>query len=149
MLYTFTIEGAPRTKKTSNRVIRVGGFTRVLPSKAYMKWFQEAMRFGILVKTQLRSQGLEMPVTAPVRVAAVFYCGPGPQGDLNGYEQGLADWMQAAKVSKSGKKIRDGAGIIDDDKLIASWDGSYVDNDIKNPRIEVCIEVPCSLKGHS
>ena len=38
LILKFTIPGRPSTKKTSQRVVRRGGFTRILPSLLYEKY---------------------------------------------------------------------------------------------------------------
>lgn len=132
--------GPPRTKKTSNRIVRMGTFTKVLPSKAYEVWFKEAMRSVPEIKSWARRNGVELPIKGQVWVKAIFYLENAIQGDLTGYEQALADWLQQPKINfekNPPKMTRDGAGIILDDKNIASWDGSRVRIDRQNPRIEI------------
>ncbi len=140
MLYTFTIMGAPRTKKTSNRIVRAGAFSKVLPSEAHEAWFKEAMSQAVLIQRFLRAQGLEQTIDHPVAVAAIFYRDRNV-GDLCGYLQSLGDFMQAPKVLPSGKISRNGAGIIGDDSQIVSWDGSRLRKDSVNPRIDVAVQV--------
>lgn len=186
----FTLPGAPRTKKTSNRIVHIGpkrklnslqesiisaftggaavdilvrqygyttvygafreglrslapGFNKILPSEAHEEWFKTAMQYGMLIRGQLQRAGATLPISGPVEVEAVFYRDAN-RGDLLGFEQALADWMQAPKFSepKPGKpprQLRDGAGIIVDDVQVVSWDGSRLAKDAANPRIEVTI----------
>lgn len=140
MIWTFTIDGAPRTKKTSNRVVRCGAFTKVLPSEAHALWFKQAMSQAPVIRNRLRSFGLELPVTRPVSVAALIYR-ERAAGDLCGYLQALGDFIQAPRNLPSGKKGRDGAGIIADDALVVSWDGSRLLKDAEFPRIEVSLRL--------
>jgi hypothetical protein len=105
-----------------------------------MKWFKEAMRSVPQIKAWARQNGVELPMKGQVWVKAIFYLENAIQGDLTGYEQALADWLQAPKINfdaKPPRMTRDGAGIIVDDKNIASWDGSRVRIDRQNPRIEI------------
>lgn len=127
MSIRLVIPGAPRTKKTSNRVVRCGGFTKVLPSKAHEDWFRSAM-VAVWFK--------QPPITGPVRVSATFFR-DADRGDMTGYMQALADFLQTRKLNAKGKMIRDGAGVIADDSQIVSWDGTRMDKDKANPRIEV------------
>lgn len=132
------IPGAPRTKKTSNRVFRIGNFNKVLPSEAYVEWMEVAMRMVPDIKRWARENSVELPFKGQVWVKAIFYCENMILGDLVGYEQGLGDFLQSRRMNKKGTKlIHDGAGIITDDKHIASWDGSRVRVDKQNPRVEV------------
>ena len=114
------IVGAPRTKKTSNRVVRAGSFTKVLPSEAFTRW--EAMA---VPQMRIAWAGRQ-PVTYPVNVRAVFYRDAN-RGDLIGYMQALADALETA-------------GVLENDKYVLSWDGSRLRVDRERPRVEVEIE---------
>jgi len=141
MTITFTISGAPRTKKTSQRIVQVKGrngsrsFTKILPSVSHGEWFKHAMTHACCIRQQLRASGVPLPIEGTIGVSAIFYrdrdC-----GDLLGYEQALADWLQEPKVNQHGKQTRGGAGIIRDDVQIKSWDGSRLAKDARSPRIE-------------
>lgn len=132
-MYTFTIEGPPRTKKNSSRLV-LKPFPRLLPSKAYEKWEAEAMRFALLEKTKLRDeQGAILPIDGPVNVSALFFHNAKvveQEPDPVGLYQALADFLEAAR-------------FIINDRQIRSWNGSEVMQDLANPRIEVTI----SLRG--
>lgn len=138
MQLTFTIPGAPRTKKNSQR-LGVGP-KKIRPSAAYEKWFDAAMSQAppIVVAANRITR---LPYALPVAVEAHFYLDvqSGQWGDLNGYQQALGDWLQAAKCDRHGRRLRNGAGIIDDDQLIRSWDGSRIHTDLSAPRIEVIL----------
>lgn len=145
-LISITLPIRPTTKKTSNQIIRVGGFSKIMPSKIYLEWFKTAMTYAIPIKNALQRQGIVLPLRGPVVVAAVFYR-ERAAGDLNGFEQALADWLQEPRYSKTRtnwagipKRTRDGCGLIGDDSQIVSWDGSRLDKDASNPRIEFTID---------
>jgi Holliday junction resolvase RusA-like endonuclease len=111
------ILGAPRTKKTSNRVLRFGRFNKVVPSAAWLAWRDIAV-------PQLRLQWAgRAPIDQSINVAAVFYR-DAKRGDAVGYYQSLADVLQEA-------------GVVIDDKVITSWDGSRLSKDALNARVEV------------
>jgi hypothetical protein len=131
----FTILGSPRTKKTSNRVVPVGHFHRVLPSLAFVEWFNSSMRSVPIITSKLQAAGVSLPILGDVHVKAMFYR-DADRGDLLGYEQALADFLQAPRY-RGAKRVRDGAGIIDDDRQIISWDGTRMGKDAASPRIEV------------
>jgi len=123
-LVAFTIPGAPRTKKTSNRIVRAGKFTKVLPSKAHEAWFD-----AVFLETKTRARRatkVDLPINHPVNVRALFYR-EALTGDATGYYQALADLLEAA-------------GVVTNDKLLVSWDGSRLSKDSESPRIEVFIE---------
>lgn len=123
---TLVIEGAPRTKKTHNRIVRVKGRPIVLPSKANETWSRTAV---LQLQAQYRRQSLAAKLAVlkcdPVNVRAVFYRDAN-RGDLIGYMQALADVLEAS-------------GVVENDRLIVSWDGTRMLVDKARPRIEVTI----------
>jgi hypothetical protein len=145
-LITWTLTGAPRTKKTSNRIVQVKGkdgargFTKILPSEAHQEWFKAAMQQAPGIRLQLSSAGIGLPLEGWLQVRATFFRDR-ESGDLLGYLQAIADWMQEPKCNVQGRTVRNGAGIIHDDVQIRSWDGSRLAKDASCPRIEVEISV--------
>lgn len=150
-LPTFTLAGAPRTKKTHPILIpdkssavcqQCGQYAKhkIIPSTQHNEWFDAAMWQSANICRELRRAGTTLPIMQFVGVSALFYRDR-YQGDLIGYEQALADWLQAPRENKAGKQTRKGAGIIDDDALIVSWDGSHLLKDAVKPRIEVTIHI--------
>lgn len=119
----FTIVGPPRTKKTSQRILRApGGRPFVMPSKVSRAWGKDA-----IYQLDRQKPHPKWPAIAgPVSVRALFYR-DADRGDLTNYEQGVGDALQ-------------GAGIIVNDKQIESWDGSRKLIDRANPRVEIFIE---------
>lgn len=118
MTWTLTVLGAPRTKKTSNVLARAGARRVVLPSAAWRKWAKSAV-------VLIWSPGC--PVTVPVNCAAVFYR-DADRGDAVGYYQGLADLLEAR-------------GVVANDRLLVSWDGSRLAVDRARPRVEIVLTV--------
>jgi hypothetical protein len=141
---SFTVLGPPRTKKTSSRIVHIGKFTKILPSEAHELWFKVAMQQSLVIRRTLCDAGAHLPLPGPVEISAVFYRQQA-SGDLLGYAQALADWMQEPRMSRNPgrppRMTRNGAGIIRDDVQIVSWDGSRLRKDAANPRIEVTIRV--------
>lgn len=127
MRISFTVPGPPRTKKTSNRIVRAGRFHKVLPSKAFEEWNRVAQmhlanRSNL---TNLGEIGLALPWRGAINCCATFYR-QAAIGDATGFYQALADALQEA-------------GIVENDRLLVSWDGSRLKKDAKNPRIEVVL----------
>jgi len=120
---TLVLPGAPRTKKTSNRVF--GG--RVHPSEAYTVWFKSVVAYRLLIHSRLRQAGVTLPLTGPVHVCATVYRAQ-RSGDATGFYQAIGDAIQ---------EKRGGLGVIADDAQIAHWDGSRLEVDHKNPRVEL------------
>lgn len=113
------IEAAPRTKKTSNRVQRFGKFNKVVPSEAWIEFRDRAV-------PQLRRQfhGAR-EIDRPVQVNAQVYR-DAKRGDLVGYLTSIADVLEEA-------------GIVSNDVVIESWDGSRMRVDRQRPRVEILI----------
>ncbi len=134
---TVTIDGAPRTKKTSNRVVKIGkgpkAFTKVLPSAAHEKWFKDASKQISFARAEIIRMGYDLPIVTPVHVRATVYRETSV-GDWTGYIQAIGDligWKHKGTCM----------GLIEDDRLIAHWDGSRLSKDSANPRIEIEINV--------
>lgn len=115
---SFTVLGPPRTKKNHGRIVKVRGRPIMLPSKQYEE-FEKAFVL------QVRGRVAGAPLEQPVNCAAVFYRDAN-RGDAVGYYQALADAMEKA-------------GVVRNDSFIVSWDGSRMDKDAANPRIEITL----------
>lgn len=125
--YGFTILGRPRSKGNNRRHIQVGDKLVPIPSKAYQDWLRPALLQANVIKAQAFKRG-SFPITAPVRVRAVFYRDRNNAADLDNMEKGAGDFLQRA-------------GIITNDRRILSWGDSRLDVDKGMPRIEFIIEV--------
>lgn len=137
-----TLPGALRTKKTG-QLLLTKPFPRLIPGEPYREWFKNIMTYGPLIREQARKAGVELPIKTPVQVFALIYR-DALRGDLIGYLESVADALQQPAWSKPvpGKKvkqIRDGLGVIVDDNLICSWDGSRLMLDRAAPRVELVI----------
>lgn len=120
--FHITVLGKPVTKKNSGRIGRTRtGRPFVLPSAPYVKWLGVA-------KLQARVQWFTMfgqTLDAPCAIAATFYRAR-RVGDLDNFLAAAGDMLQTA-------------GVIKNDRQIRSWDGSRLEADPKNPRIELLI----------
>jgi Holliday junction resolvase RusA-like endonuclease len=120
------IEGAPRTKKNSQRILRGrGGRPFVAQSKQHDAWANAAV---LQLRSATRRQGwpFTLPIVAPVNVRALVYRARAV-GDLLNYLAAVSDALEAA-------------GVVQDDKLCVSWDGSRLLKDAARPRIEITLE---------
>lgn len=129
MNWQFVIPGAPRTKKTSNRIVRCGKFPKVLPSLAFIEWNKVAQMALACHRAQTNLDHPDWktyPLEYPVNCCALFYR-DALRGDACNYYEALADALEEA-------------GIVENDKLIISWDGSRLLKDAANPRIDVTLE---------
>lgn len=113
------IIGPPRTKKTHQRIFRNKrtGAPMVMPAKTSKAWEASA----ILQLMQARAFDFESD--GPVSVCALVYR-DARRGDLVGYLQAIGDALERS-------------GVIVNDRLIASWDGSRLLVDRERPRVEI------------
>lgn len=121
----FTIPGPPRTKKTSNRLVKFGNRHKILPSKAFEQWNLATQYILVNARARGLAPAGTFPISHVMNCCAVIYR-DALRGDAVGYYQALADALQEA-------------GIVENDRLIVSWDGSRMLKDAKNPRIEVTL----------
>lgn len=126
-----TIAATPRTKKTSNRTFDIGRRCRLCHrgQRTIVKPSEAFEAFEAAAVPQLKRQWSRPPLAEPVLVEAIFYR-EALRGDLVGYQQALADVLQAAAV-------------LADDKWIIGWpvpaDGYSLRKSVTNPRVELLI----------
>ena len=136
-VFSFVIPATPRTKKTSQRITAYGQacscchkkpYIKVMPSEAFEGFRKDCVSLAPFVRAGIAA---DLPITAPVAIEARIYRDAN-RGDWTGYMQALADVLQQS---------HGGMGIIADDRQIQHWDGSRLEVDRQNPRIEVRLEV--------
>jgi hypothetical protein len=141
-----TVAGAPRTKKNSPVIVRnitdaflnplpmseqglwewvtnretILPHPRLLPSPAYRDWEAAAIKAVLPVLEPLRRF---FPVNYSCHLLAKVYRDR-DVGDWCGYMQGLSDFLEDI-------------GVVEDDILIRSYDGSRLLKDPENPRVEL------------
>lgn len=117
---SFTVYGAPRTKKNHTRILRVRGRTVVAQAESHGVWANAA-----ILQLRAKSHGLPAWVRGPVNMRAVVYreC---DTGDLGNYLAAVCDALQAS-------------GVIANDREIRGFDGSRLAKDAKNPRVEISL----------
>jgi len=110
------IQGAPVTKSNSQRIWRgPGGRPRVVQSAAYVAWEKSALE-------QLACLPPSPATNIPVSLRAIFYRAK-RIGDLGNLLKALCDVIERA-------------GIVENDRLIVSFDGSRLAWDKVRPRVE-------------
>ena len=115
------LTGTPRTKKHSQRIIRIGRGSKILPSEAYMEYAEEC---GV----QLFMQRAGIGIDYPVNVCCVYYMPTRRRVDLVNLLEATCDILKEN-------------GVVTDDNcgIIASHDGSRVAYDKERPRVEITI----------
>ena len=114
------LTGAPRTKKNSQRIIRIGRGSKILPSKAYMDYAEECA--VQLLAQRATNKGIDYPVN----VACIYYMPTRRKVDLVNLLEATCDILKDSFV------------VLDDSAdIIAGHDGSRVEYDKGNPRVEI------------
>lgn len=115
---TITILGDPRTKKNSQRLIRVGLKTVPIYSKAYEQYRNDFLRQVTGDKKQM--------IDFPVNVRCMYYMRTRRHVDLVNLLEATNDLLVDSMV------------LLDDNsQIISSHDGSRVLYDKLNPRVEI------------
>ena len=115
-----TLTGTPRTKKNSQRIIRIGRGSKIIPSEAYMDYAQECS--VQLLAQKATNRGIDYPVN----IAAVYYMPTRRKVDLVNLLEATCDIL------------RDNFVVLDDcSDIIAGHDGSRVEYDKLHPRVEI------------
>jgi Holliday junction resolvase RusA-like endonuclease len=120
-----TLYGNPVTKKNSQRILyKFTKFGRktpfIAPSKAYVDYETDCLR-------QIKKP--HSPISVRVNVRCVYYMATRRKVDLANLIEATCDILVKA-------------GVLADDnsRIVAAHDGSRVDYDKQNPRVEIWIE---------
>lgn len=114
------LRGQPITKKNSQQIIRTGNRLRVIPSPQYRAYERECL---MQIPNKYKQR-----IDIPVNVQCVYYMPTRRRVDLVNLLEATNDILVAA-------------GVLEDDncKIVAAHDGSRVDYDKHNPRVEITI----------
>lgn len=120
--------GRPITKKNSSRIVKCGGYHKLLPSKAYVVYEKECL-LQITGKYKLK-------LDDKYNLKCLYYMPTRHRVDLVNLLEATCDILVAGHV------------IADDNsKIIVSHDGSRVLYDKVNPRAEIFLEEVVSKNG--
>lgn len=127
VLAKFTILGAPRVKKNTQRAIvsvnrRTGKrYPRIVQTPAYKAWKSGAI-------PQINLQKPQFEIDRPVNLKCIFYMDTNSKVDLSALYEGIQDELVDC-------------GVLSDDNytIVRSHDGSRVYVDKANPRMEITI----------
>jgi len=125
LILKFTIPGRPSTKKTSQRVVRRGKFTKILPSALYERYELHCKDYCEFFWKKFQLNPLDFGVSVKLKVFLDSWI----VGDECGYQQAHGDIIQKH-------------GIIEDDMWIHWSDNNehMIHYDKENPRVEVEIK---------
>lgn len=133
------ILGAPRTKKNSLRRLKRGKRVFTVPSLAHEQW--EAVAVAQLRKQHAYVRTIYGPdyaamITTPVNLRAVVYRERAGRADLLNYLAAISDALERA-------------GVLEDDRLVASLDGSRLMLDRARPRVEIELTPAPTAEGRT
>ena len=120
----FTLHGPPRTKKNSGAIIPPKGarlHSIIVPSADFRAWEKRVLPQLAL----FRSKHAPLPVLVPVNLRATIYRDRAV-GDIGNYLAAICDVLEKSK-------------IVENDRLIMSFDGSRLRKDGANPRVEIVL----------
>ncbi len=122
MTMRFTIEGQPATKKNSLRAFQVRGRQVVMQSKQSTAWEKTAIEQ--LLAGKFRYRGFTRHEGQRWNLCALFYRTHEAPGDLGNYLASACDALERA-------------GVVENDRYIAGFDGSRMLVDKARPRVEI------------
>ena len=114
------LKGRPITKKNHSRIVQARGRVMVIPSKQYMEYLADC-RWQLNV---LRLGG--MKISSPINLKCVYYMPTRHRVDLVNLLEATCDIL-----------VECGLLADDNSKIVASHDGSRVEYDKNNPRVEI------------
>lgn len=114
------LNGEPRTKKNSQQIIKTGNRRMVIPSPQYRQYEKDCL-WQIPPKAKQR-------IDMAVNVQCIYYMPTRRRVDLVNLLEATMDILVEGKV------------LADDNcRIVAAHDGSRVDYDKHNPRVEITI----------
>lgn len=115
-----TLYGRPITKKNSPRIIKVGNYHKVIPSKQYLAYEKDCLK-------QITGK-YKQNIDHKINLKCLYYMPTRHKVDIS-------------NLMSASHDILTEAGVINDDnsKIIGSVDGSRVLYDKNNPRVEMFI----------
>ena len=114
------IKGQPITKKNHSQIVKAGNRRMVIPSPQYRAYERESL---MQIPRKFKQR-----IDIPVNVQCVYYMPTRRRVDLVNLLEATMDILVAAEVLED-----------DNCKIVAAHDGSRVDHDKYNPRVEITI----------
>lgn len=121
MTKRIVLNGDPRTKKNSQRIVVAPNGSRFIKPSAQYEQYEKACLWQL--------KGKRWGLQGPLNVKAVYYMATRRRVDLCNLLEATCDILVKAGV------------IVDDNSsVVAAHDGSRVRYDKENPRVEITIE---------
>jgi hypothetical protein len=130
LLCSFVIPSSPATKKNSNRIIKIKGFMKIIPSERFMKYQKFCGDFLLPIRKNKDLLAYNFGVSVKIRVATDKWIIP----DYTNICQALGDILQHYDVISDDKWIHWTDGGVVDNIPIEHW---FIGVDKTNPRLEV------------
>ncbi len=124
MTMRFTIEGQPASKKNSLRAFQVRGRQVVMQSKQSTAWEKTAIEQLLAGKFKYRNDPNCHRAEQRWNLRALFYRTHEAPGDLGNFLASACDALERA-------------GVVENDRYIAGFDGSRMLVDKARPRVEI------------
>lgn len=116
------LKGRPITKKNHQRIVQAGGRARLIQAPPYLKYRDDCRwQINILHLNDMR-------INSPINLRCVYYMPTRHRVDLVNLLEATCDILVEC-------------GVLEDDncRIVAAHDGSRVDYDKHNPRVEITI----------
>ena len=122
-MINITVSGRPITKKNSQRIITNSrtGRPMILPSAPFKKYQKDFIKQTIKHRPK-------QAIDEPINLKTVYYMPTRHRVDITNLMSATHDLLQDAGIIKD-----------DDMKIVKSVDGSRVEYDKENPRVEITI----------
>mgnify|MGYP003353712560 CR=1 FL=1 len=130
LLYKFVIPSSPATKKNSNRIIRVKGFMKVIPSERFMKYQKFCEPFIKALRKDQNLPAIDYGISIKIRVATEKWIVP----DYTNVCQALGDILQHYEMITNDQWIHWTDGDVNNHVPSEHW---FIGVDKNNPRLEV------------
>jgi hypothetical protein len=130
LLYNFTIPTQPATKKNSNRIVKIKGFVKIIPSERFVKY----QRFCGPFLTPLRKDKKLPPINCGISIAVKVFCKDWRLPDITNIYQSLGDIFQHYDLISNDKWIHWTDNFKGEPQ---HWFGGV---DKINPRVEIEIK---------
>jgi|688.fasta_scaffold09838_13 Holliday junction resolvase RusA-like endonuclease len=126
LFHKLIIPSSPATKKNSNRIVRIKGFFKVIPSERFVKY----QKFCAPFLQDLRETPIDFGVMIKIRVATEKWIIP----DYTNVCQALGDILQHYKVITNDKWIHWTDGEYSNSVPLEHW---FIGVEKDNPRLEI------------